>query len=78
MKKVICTHNGGLEFEFDLGKEYQVARELDTTYIVINNFGNKHTVFKTQFEPFEEGKNEEQNTFIANPYYLGTKCLFLI
>ncbi|WP_162990172.1 DUF7244 family protein [Mesobacillus foraminis] len=56
MKKVICTNNEGFELEFNVGEEYEVERELDTTYIVINKLGNKHTVFKTNFEPAEESE----------------------
>ena len=54
MKKVICTNNEGLELEFDLGEDYEVEREFDTTYIVINKLGNKHSVFKTHFDRVEE------------------------
>jgi len=53
MKKVICINNEDIELEFDLGEEYQVERELDSTYIVINKLGKKHSVFKTHFEPGE-------------------------
>ncbi|MBT2757438.1 hypothetical protein J7E71_16045 [Mesobacillus foraminis] len=56
MKKVICKNNEGFELEFNVGEEYEVERELDTTYIVINKLGNKHTVFKTNFEPVEESE----------------------
>lgn len=56
MKKVICTNNEGFELEFNVGEEYEVERELDTTYIVINKLGNKHTVFKINFEPVEESE----------------------
>lgn len=54
MKKVICTNNDSYELEFNVGDEYQVERELETTYIVINKLGNKHSVFKTHFEPVVE------------------------
>lgn len=61
MKKVICTDNKGAELEFNLKEEYEVEREFDTTYIVINELGKKHTVFKTHFEPVEENEtNPEQ------------------
>ncbi|MEH7443981.1 hypothetical protein V7201_16835 [Bacillus sp. JJ1122] len=53
MQKVICTNNEGIELEFDLDEEYPVERELDSTYIVINKLGKKHSVFKTHFEPVE-------------------------
>jgi hypothetical protein len=54
MRKVICINNEGLELEFNVGEQYDVDREFETTYIVTNRLGNKHTVFKTQFEPVEE------------------------
>ena len=54
MLKVMCTNNEGIELEFNVGEEYEVERELDTTYIVINKLGNKHSVFKKQFEPVTE------------------------
>jgi hypothetical protein len=54
MKKVICKNNEGLEMEFTAGEIYEVEREFDTTYIVTNKLGKKHTVFKTQFKPDEE------------------------
>lgn len=60
MKKVICKNNEGLELEFNVGDEYEVERELDTTYIVINNLGNKHSVFKTHFEPVEVSETEAE------------------
>jgi len=59
MKNVICINNEGLELEFDLGEEYEVERELDSTYIVINKLGKKHSVFKTQFEPVEGNETED-------------------
>ncbi|NHM31997.1 hypothetical protein [Neobacillus terrae] len=62
MKKVICRNNEGNEFEFNVGEEYELDRELDTTYIVINKLGNKHTVFKTHFEPVEETENNGPNS----------------
>lgn len=58
MKKVICTDNKGLELEFNLGEGYQVEKELDSTYIVLNEQGKKHTVFKTNFKPVEETESE--------------------
>ncbi|WP_423408409.1 hypothetical protein AABM38_22645 [Heyndrickxia sp. MSNUG] len=58
MQKVICTNNEGIELEFDLGEEYPVERELDSTYIVINKLGKKHSVFKTHFEPVEVNETE--------------------
>jgi hypothetical protein len=58
MQKVICTNNEGIELEFNVGEEYEVERELDTTYIVINNLGNKHSVFKKQFEPVVENETK--------------------
>lgn len=61
MKKVICTNNKGFEVEFNLGEEYQVERALDTTYIVINELGKKHTVFKTHFRPVKECVTESVN-----------------
>ncbi|MBS8263913.1 hypothetical protein DYI25_05615 [Mesobacillus boroniphilus] len=54
MQKVICINNEGLELEFKVGEKYDVDRELETTYIVTNELGKKHTVFKTQFGPVEE------------------------
>lgn len=54
MRKVICTDNEGLELEFNIGDKYDIDREFDTTYIVTNKLGKKHTVFKTQFKPEEE------------------------
>lgn len=60
MKKVICTENKGFEVEFNLGEEYQVERELDTTYIVINELGRKHTVFKTNFKPAEDSETASE------------------
>jgi hypothetical protein len=54
MKKVLCKNNQGYEMEFRIGEEYEVDKELDTTYILINKLGNKHTVFKNHFEPAEE------------------------
>lgn len=51
MRKVICINNEGLELEFNVGEKYDVDRELETTYIVTNKLGKKHTVFKTHFEP---------------------------
>ncbi|KKK36810.1 hypothetical protein WQ57_17260 [Mesobacillus campisalis] len=55
MKKVLCTNNEGYEMEFVVGEEYEVEKELDTTYILINKLGNKHSVFKKDFEPVEDG-----------------------
>ena len=54
MRKVICINNKGLELEFNVGDKYDVDREFDTTYIVTNKLGKKHTVFKTHFQPYEE------------------------
>jgi hypothetical protein len=54
MQKVICINNQGLELEFNIGDQYDVDRELETTYIVTNRLGKKHTVFKTQFKPVED------------------------
>lgn len=54
MRKVICINNEGLELEFNEGEKYVVDREFETTYIVTNKLGKKHTVFKTQFGPDEE------------------------
>lgn len=54
MRKVICIKNVGLELEFNVGDKYDVDREFDTTYIVTNKLGKKHTVFKTHFELDEE------------------------
>lgn len=54
MRKVICINNVGLELEFSAGEKYDVYREFETTYIVTNQLGKKHTVFKTHFKPVEE------------------------
>lgn len=58
MQKVICTNNEGIELEFNVGDEYEVERELETTYIVINKLGNKHSVFKKQFQPVVGNETE--------------------
>jgi hypothetical protein len=58
MKKVLCISNLGYEMEFRVGEEYEVEKELETTYILINKLGNKHTVFKNHFEPIEEVENK--------------------
>jgi hypothetical protein len=54
MRKVVCINNQGLEVEFIVGNQYDVDREFDTTYIVTNRLGKKHTVFKTHFKPAED------------------------
>lgn len=54
MRKVICINNEGLEVAFNVGDEYDVDREFETTYIVTNRLGKKHTVFKTHFKPAED------------------------
>ena len=54
MRKVICINNEGLEVEFNVGDQYEVDRELETTYIVTNRLGKKHTVFKTHFKPADD------------------------
>lgn len=58
MKKVICINNEGVDLEFIVGEEYEVEREFDTTYIVTNRLGNKHTVFKTHFKSVEESETK--------------------
>ncbi|WP_079508891.1 hypothetical protein [Mesobacillus jeotgali] len=58
MKKVICINNEGLELEFNKGEEYEVDKELETTYIITNRLGKKHTVFKTNFEPAENAEDK--------------------
>ncbi|MFT9599222.1 hypothetical protein [Mesobacillus sp.] len=57
MKKVICKNNEGLEMEFSVGDIYEVEREFDTTYIVTNKLGKKHTVFKTHFALVDESES---------------------
>ncbi|ESU33500.1 hypothetical protein G3A_06160 [Bacillus sp. 17376] len=57
MRKVICINNEGLELEFNVGDKYEVDREFDTTYIVTNKLGKKHTVFKTHFVPVDESES---------------------
>ncbi|WP_053363308.1 hypothetical protein [Bacillus sp. FJAT-27251] len=59
MKKVLCTNNEGYEMEFVAGEEYEVEKELDTTYILINKLGNRHSVFKKDFEPVENGRKQD-------------------
>ncbi|RSD28960.1 hypothetical protein [Mesobacillus subterraneus] len=58
MRKVICKNNNGIELEFNIDEEYEVEREFENTYTVINKLGKKHTVFKTHFEPNDELKPE--------------------
>ncbi|MBT2682287.1 hypothetical protein [Bacillus sp. ISL-37] len=57
MRKVICKNNEGLEMEFSVGEIYVVEREFDTTYIVTNKLGKKHTVFKTHFALVDESES---------------------
>ncbi|MBT2691728.1 hypothetical protein [Bacillus sp. ISL-55] len=57
MRKVVCKNNEGLEMEFTVGDIYEVEREFDTTYIVTNKFGKKHSVFKTHFVPIAESES---------------------